>query len=385
MNSILIVAGENSGDKYGANLISQFKKLHPSFSFFGIGGKHMEAEGVELIARLEEISIMGVTGVISRFPRLKALFDRMKREAKRRKPSAAVLIDSPGFNLRLVKKLKNLSIPVLYYISPTVWAWRRGRLKTIKKNVEKMLLIFPFEVQIYENQGIPHTYVGHPLKERVRVSLTKEEFFQKYKLDPQKKLISLLPGSRKSELKHHLPVLVETVQRIKCIIPSQFTLLLAESVEEKMLHDSIPKDFSDFTILSDDKYEAMASSDLVLSACGTANLEAALLETPFISFYRASCLNYSIAKCYARLTRFKLKNFSIVNILAGKRIIPELIQKEFTPANILQETKKILESDEIRTEMIACFREINNSLGEEKASQNAARELDTLISSSSHL
>lgn len=374
MDSILIVAGENSGEKYGAGLVHQFKKLHPSFTFFGIGGRHMSAEGVEIIAPMEELTVMGGKGAIFRLPRIKALFDRMKKEAVRRMPVASVLIDSPDFNLRLGKKLKKLSIPVLYYISPTVWAWRKGRLKTIKKIVDKMLLIFPFEEKIYNTKGIPHAYVGHPLKESIKVTFTKENFFLKYRLDAQKKLIALLPGSRKSELKYHLPVLMKTIPKIKTEIPAQFILILAENFNRTILQDYITQPSDDLQILSSDKYEAIASSDLVLSSCGTANLESALSETPLISFYRVSPFDY-----YLGVKLIKIKHYSIVNILAGKKIIPELIQNDFTPNNIFQEAKKILESDEIKAGMVSNFKKIKEILGDKKASQNAARELEEII------
>lgn len=374
MDSILIVAGENSGEKYGADLVHQFKKLHPSLSFFGIGGKHMGREGVNLLFPVEELAVVGVFEIISHLPRIKKIFNKIKREIKRQKPSAAVLIDSPDFNLRLAKKLKKLSIPVLYYISPTVWAWRKGRLKTIKKTVDKMMLIFPFEEKIYEDYGIPAVYVGHPLKERVKTSLTKDEFLEKHGLSAQKKLISLLPGSRRSELKYHLPVLAKALERIKNEWDTQFVLLLAENLEKNFLLSLIPPWLKGLKILDEDHYEAIASSDLVLSACGTANLEAALLETPLISFYRISPLTYFFGHRLATI-----KNFSIVNILAGERIIPELIQRDFTPQNILEETKKIFDSEEQRSEMIAEFRRIKKILGEKTAPQNAAQELEKLM------
>ncbi|HEB35401.1 MAG TPA: lipid-A-disaccharide synthase [Candidatus Aminicenantes bacterium] len=374
MDSILIIAGENSGEKYGADLVHQFKKLHPSLSFFGIGGKHMEREGVNLLFPVEELAVVGVFEIISHLPRIKKIFNKIKREIKRQKPSAAVLIDSPDFNLRLAKKLKKLSIPVLYYISPTVWAWRKGRLKTIKKTVDKMMLIFPFEEKIYEDYGIPAVYVGHPLKERVKTSLTKNEFLEKHGLSAQKKLISLLPGSRRSELKYHLPVLAEALERIKNEWDTQFVLLLAESFEKNFLLSLIPPWLKGLKILSEDHYEAIASSDLVLSACGTANLEAALLETPLVSFYRISPLTYFFGHRLATI-----KNFSIVNILAGERIIPELIQRDFTPQNIFEEIKKIFDSEEQRSGMITQFRRIKKLLGDKTAPQNAAQELGKLI------
>jgi lipid-A-disaccharide synthase len=374
MDSILIVAGENSGERNGADLVHQFKKLHPSLSFFGIGGKHMEREGVQLLFTVEELAVVGVFEIISHLPRLKKIFNKIKRKIKHQRPRAAVLIDSPDFNLRLAKKLKRLSIPVLYYISPTVWAWRKGRLRTIKKTVDKMMLIFPFEEKIYKEHGIPAVYVGHPLQERVRTSLTKDEFFGKYGLDPQKKLISLLPGSRQSELKYHLPVLAEALERVKSEWEAQFVLLLADNLKENFLLDLLPPGLKGLKILGEDHHEAIASSDLALSACGTATLEAALLETPLIAFYRISPLTYFFGNRLATI-----KNFSIVNILAGERIIPELIQRDFTAQNIFEETKKILDSEDTRSEMIAQFRTIKNLLGEKTASQNTAQELEKLI------
>lgn len=374
MDSILIIAGENSGEKYGADLVHQFKKLNPSLSFFGIGGKYMEREGVRLLFPVEKLAVLGVFEVISHLPRIKKIFNKIKREARQQKPSAAVLIDSPDFNLRLAKKLKKLSIPILYYISPTVWAWRKGRLKTIKKTVDKMMLIFPFEEKIYGEYGIQAAYVGHPLKDRVRASFAKDEFLEKYGLDPEKRLISLLPGSRLTELKQHMPVLTKAMEMIKSERDTQFVLLLAETIDENFLLSLIPPGLKGPKILGEDHYEAIASSDLILSACGTANLEAALLETPLVSFYRISSLTYFFTHRLATI-----KNFSIVNILAGERIIPELIQRDFTAQNILEETKKIIDSEELRTEMIVQFRKIKKLLGEKAAPQNVARELEKLI------
>jgi len=373
-SSILIIAGENSGEKYGASLVREFRKLDSFYSFFGIGGKQMAGQGVELVFSIEKLAVVGVFEVISHLPRIKKIFDRIKREVRLRKPSAAVLIDSPDFNLRLAKRLKRLSIPVLYYISPTVWAWREGRLRTIKKTVEKMMLIFPFEEKIYEEHRIPAVYVGHPLQERVKVSFSKEEFIKKHGLDPQKKLISILPGSRKSEIKYHIPVLSPAIQLIKSKWDAQFILLLAESLEEDLILSLIPPELKEIKILTEDRYEAMASSDLVLSACGTANLEAALLEAPLISFYRISPLTYFFGHRLA-----KIENFSIVNVLAQKKIIPELIQNNFSAENIFAEAKKILDNDEARSEMKSHFRRIKSLLGEKVASQNAALELERLL------
>jgi len=374
MGSILIIAGENSGEKHGAKLVHQFKKIQPSFTFFGIGGKYMAAEGVHLIDSVDKLALVGLFEIITHIPRLLKLFSQIKKEVLENSPAAAVLIDSPDFNLRLAKRLKKLSIPVMYYISPTVWAWRSQRLKVIKKTVKKMLLIFPFEQNIYKQNDIPAVYVGHPLKERVRISLSKEEFFRKYNIESRKKLILILPGSRKSEVKNHMPTLIQTIEKMKIEFDAQFFLLLAENLEEEYVSAFIPAHTEKVTILKQDSYEALAYCDIALSSCGTANLEAALLGTPVVSFYRIFPLTY-----YLGVRFVKIKNYSIVNILAGEKVIPELIQKDFTAENILKETKKILNSEKVRLEMREHYGRINHLLGEKAASENAARELEKMI------
>ncbi|MGB6865865.1 MAG: lipid-A-disaccharide synthase [Candidatus Aminicenantaceae bacterium] len=375
-HSILIVAGENSGEKCGASLIREFKKKYPSTEFFGIGGLEMEKEGVDLLYSIQDLSHVGVFEILSHLPRLKGILSSIKQEVESRKPAAAVLIDSPDFNLRLVKSIKKLGIPVLYYISPTVWAWRKGRLKTIKKYVDKMLLIFPFEEKIYQQDEIPAEYVGHPLLERMNLSLAREEFLQKYNLSPDKKTICLLPGSRKSEINYHMPILIPAVQMIEEEGGIQFVLPLAENLDIEDLRSFFPAENDRIKILTEDRLEGMAYSDLILSSCGTANLEAALLGVPFIAYYRISPLTYNLGIPFVRT-----RTYSIVNILAGSKIVPELIQRGFTPDNIVKETSKILQSEEIRARMKEQFQNVRLSLGERKASQNAAQELEKLLSS----
>lgn len=371
--SVLIVAGENSGEKYGAELVRQFQKRHPSIHFFGIGGKYMENQGVDLLFTIQDLSVVGIAEILRDIPRIKKILNRMKKEVWSRSPSAAVLIDSPDFNLRLAKTLNKHSIPVLYYISPTIWVWRKRRIKAIKKNVTRMLLIFPFEEEIYKKKGIPAIFIGHPLLERIRLNLSKKDFLQKYKIEPSKNLISLLPGSRKSELIRHMPVLNSSLQKLEKSFPSQYILLKAENLDGNFVSNLLPPSPSVQT-LEEDFYEALAYSDLALSSCGTANLEAALLQTPFVSFYRLSPLTYHLARNFARVN-----HFSIVNILAGESIVPELIQNHFTPQNIFEKAQKILGSETIQSEMIRQFRKVRNILGEKKASLNATKELEKIM------
>jgi lipid-A-disaccharide synthase len=373
MNSILIIAGEASGEKYGADLVKNYRTAHSNTLFFGIGGAQMKKQGVEILFPIDDIAVVGAFEVISHLPRIKGVFNRIRKEIRSRNPQAAVLIDSPDFNLRLAKILSKLSIPVLYYISPTVWAWRKGRLKKIKKYVDRMMLIFPFEEKIYKEAEIPAVFIGHPLKEAVKVSLTKQAFFQKYNLDHQKKIITCLPGSRKSEIRYHMPILIEALVKLQKKHDCQFLLPLAENIEEKSLIKFFASEKIGIKILKEDKYEAIAFCDLALSSCGTANLEAALLGTPIVSFYKLSPISYSLG-----IKLIKIRSYSIVNILAEKKIIPELIQSGFTPENLCQEASQILDSEDIRSEMTNEFVKIKAMLGEKNASENAAAELAEL-------
>jgi lipid-A-disaccharide synthase len=374
MEPILVVAGENSGDKHGAALIHQFKTKNPSASFFGIGGDQMKAEGVELLYSVKDLSVMGAFELISHLPRLKKIFTRIKKAVKKRHPAVAILIDSPDFNLRLAKVLKKQSTPVLYYISPTVWAWRKGRLKTIQKYVNQMMLIFPFEEELYRENGVEAVYVGHPLLERMDISLSKDEFLNKHNLSPEETRICLMPGSRSSEIKYHMPILIETIEKLSQEISAEYVLLLAESVEERVIEEHIRKSPQQMRILKEDRYECMAYCDLILTSCGTANLEAALVETPFIAFYRISPLTYKLG-----LPFIKTRTYSIVNILADEDIVPELIQKQFSPEMLSAEVLRILNSDKVRTEMIDHFKRVKSILGTKKASENASSELEKLI------
>ena len=372
--SVLIVAGESSGERYGAALVHEFLKLRPGTAFFGIGGKRMAAEGVDILFPAEHLAVMGIFEVLSQVPRIRRIFRRLVRETASRGPAVAVLIDSPDFNLRLAKKLRKAGIPVLYYVSPTVWAWRRGRLKAVRRFVSRMMLIFPFEEAIYRSEGIPASYIGHPLVERVRPEFGRAEFFARYGFDPAKKLVVLLPGSRRGELRRHAPVLAETVARLRTSPDIQFALLLAESLNRSDLDRSWPGSIEGLTILDRDGYEAMAAADIVLSSCGTATLEAALLGAPVIAFYRISPLTYAAGRRFVRI-----RHYSIVNILAGKPVVPELIQGEFTPGNLARETLHVLGSDGVRREMRAAFLEIRKGLGDGRASKNAARELERFM------
>jgi len=373
MTSVLIIAGENSGEKYGAELVRQFQNLHPDVSFYGIGGNRMQQAGVRLIYSVDALSLVGVIEVLTHIPRVKSIFKGIRSEIHATPPQAAVLIDSPDFNLRLAKILKKHNIPVLYYISPTVWAWRKGRLKNIKRYVDRMLLIFPFEEEIFAAAHIPAVFIGHPLLESISSSLSRDEFCRLYRLDPGKPLIALLPGSRPSEIDKHMPVLAQTITSLGKKRDVQFLLLQAEHLDPENLQKALASVAERVLLLDSHHYEALSASDLALSACGTANLEAALLGTPLVSFYRISPLTYFFGKPIV-----KIPHYIIVNILAGRKIIPELIQKDFNADNLCRTALDILEDSKRRAVMLEELSRLKGLWGTKKASENAALELSRI-------
>jgi len=373
VTSILIVAGENSGDKYGADLIRAYRRLDPTASFFGVGGKDMAEVGAEIIFPLNQLNIIGVTEAVFSWRRVMKMLRRLAKEAAARQIRAAVLIDSPDFNLRLAPRLHREGVPVLYYISPTIWAWRQRRLQTIRRTVTKMLLIFPFEKEIYDSHQIPAVYVGHPLLERIKVNLDRNTFRQKYNLPLAEPLITLLPGSRPAEIRYHLPILIKSIDIIRNRAKATFLLLKAETIETDFIQQFIPKG-SRLQLLEQDKYEAMAASDLSLAACGTANMEACLLGTPLVAFYKLSPLVFYLGR-----NLVKIKHYSIVNILARKQVVPELIQSRMTPANIAEEALSLLASPEKAAAMKKEFNRLRQLLGEERAPLKAALELYNLV------
>jgi len=374
MKSILIVAGENSGDQHGADVVRELKKRHADMSFFGVGGTRLAEEGVEICSSVNELSAVGIFEVFSRLPRIRRIFLRLEKEVQTRNPAAAVLIDSPDFNLRLAKKLHASGVPVLYYISPTVWAWRSSRLKTIRRAVTRMCLIFPFEKKFYDEHGIPAVFVGHPLTGKVSACLTRDEFVAKYALPRNGHLITLLPGSRPTEVRNHLPVLVAAIRKLRAELPVHFLIVLAESIDPDFLNRYLPRGEKGVEVICRDRYDAIANADLVLSSCGTANLETALLGTPFIAFYRLSPLTY-----YPFRRLVKIPAYSIVNILAAKPVVPELIQGRFSCTRLVQEVKALLFSEERKAWMKEEFHRIARLLGQERAAERVAAELAQLV------
>jgi lipid-A-disaccharide synthase len=356
----MISAGEASGELYGALLSREVKKIWPDTQIFGIGGSHMEREGVALIARIS--SAIGFTEILKHVGELRKSFKKAKEALINKRPDILVLIDYPDFNIALAKKAKSAGIPVLYYVSPQVWAWRKGRIKKIASLVNKIAVLFPFEVEYYKNTGLPCEFVGHPIAETIEIASTKEELKQELGLIPHKPVITLLPGSRPIEIQRHLPIIKEVAIKIHDELPEfQIVIPITSATElTEKLNDYI-------TVIKNSTKKALACSEVSAIASGTATLEAALLGIPMVVYYKLSPLTFFFAKLLT-----KVKFISLVNLLSGKAIVVELIQKDATPDKIFSELKKILNDSLYRDNMIFNLKKIRKIMEGKKPSERVA-------------
>ncbi len=356
MKKIFIIAAENSAETYGADIVKKFKENKRDIEFIGIGGDKFEELGVKLIAHRKELSIVGIIEVIKHLFKIFKIKKSIINTIKSNDFCCAILIDFPDFNLSLAKKLKKLNIPVYYYISPTVWAWRYNRVKTIKKYIKHIFIIFPFEIKIFEREEIDFTYAGHPLLNKIKPDVSREEFREKLKLNKNDFLITLLPGSRESEIKNLLPVMIEALKLLKKEIDFKSALLKADNIDNELINELI-KNFDIKIISQKDNYNLINSSDFIITTCGTSNLESAILKKPFIAIYKVNPLTYYLGKPF-----LKTSIFSIVNILLGKNIVPELIQKNMNSKNIRDEALKIIKNRSKNQDIINEFDKLKSIL-----------------------
>lgn len=340
---IMIVVGERSGDVYGARLAACLKNCRSDLALFGCGGELMRQRGVETLADLQQFAMVGITEVISGLPAARRAFYRLVRGARERRPRLAVLIDSPSLNMRLAKRLKKLGIPVLYFVSPQIWAWKKWRLRQLPGLVDRMVCIFEFEEKIYQRAGIPVDYVGHPLVDSVRPRLSREEFFRQTGLDPAFPTVALLPGSREIEISYILPALLEAAARLSEKRTLQWVIAVAPTLDAHKVEAALrggPPIRANIRLAVDSTYDALAWSDVAVVASGTATVEAALLERPMVVVYRVS----PVTAFFARWM-LDVPFYSMVNILAGKKIVEELVQKDLTPARLVNELERLLDAD----------------------------------------
>ena len=373
--TIMIVAGEASGDMHGANLVREMLNLDPALNFYGIGGNRLREEGVELLANASDMAVVGLTEVVSKLGSILKIMGMMKRSLDERRPDLVILIDYPDFNIPLAKAAKKRGIKVFYYISPQVWAWRKSRIGQIKKTVSKMAVILPFEVEMYYQKGFGVNYVGHPLLDMVKLNYSKQESRKKFGLSEDKITIGILPGSRTSEVRILMPELLRAAQILKREMPDlQFILPLADTLEETSVTEIISGFNVDVKVVSGHTYDVVSCADLALVASGTATLETALLGVPMIIVYKISLLSYFIGRLFVHV-----KNIGLVNIIAGKTIVPELIQGDASGMRIAAESLSILKNGERRQKMIKELQAIRARLGEPGAARRAAQIAHDMI------
>ena len=374
-----MVAGEVSGDLHGAHLVEAIHRLDPEVQFLGVGGEELERAGMKLLYSSRALSVVGITEVLPKIGSILKAFKILKQSLDRERPDLVILIDFPDFNLRLAKVAHRRNIPVLYYISPQVWAWRSGRVKQIGRWVKKMIVFFPFEIPIYREAGVDVEWVGHPLVDIARPTLSREEAFRRFGLDPGRQTVGLLPGSRASEIARLLPILLESAQRLQKEIKTvQFIIPLASSIPKAMMTPFIKKISVPFTLIEGQTYDVMNISDLLITASGTATLEGAVVGTPMVIIYKVSMLSYWIGRALIHVD-----HIGLVNLVAGRRIVPELIQKEANPRRIAEEALQILKDPARSQEIRRAMAEVRQYLGRPGATERAARIVYSLVQNGS--
>ncbi len=364
----LMVAGEASGDGYGAALAAELRRRH-GVSWFGIGGDRMELAEVHLVTHARSLAVVGIFEVVRHLPRIYGFYRRLLEEIDRRRPAFAVLVDFPDFNLRLARQLHRRGIPIIYFVAPQMWAWRPGRAKLLQRYVRKLLCIFPFEEEWFRARGVDVEYVGHPLLDAARPTLTRKEFLTCHKLKPDVPTICLLPGSRNQEVERHLPLLLEAAETASRRRPLQFTLVRAGTVAPELV-DSIARRWPGvaLTVVAENPYNALAAATLAVVASGTVTVEALLLQVPLVVVYRVAASTWHLGRPLVQTP-----HYSMVNLLAGQRLVPELIQSDFTPARVAAEMERLLDDPAERRRIQEVMEGVKQRLGPPGAIERAAQ------------
>lgn len=370
----MIVAGEASGDIYGADLVSEARKLSPDLQFFGIGGARMREVGVDTLVDSSDMAVVGLVEVIKHFDVISAAFKKLKHIIQNDPPDLLILIDYPGFNLRLAKIAKKAGVKVLYYISPQIWAWRQGRVKKIGRLVDHMAVILPFEAPFYERYGVPVTFVGHPMLDIVAVSMDRDSAAASFNLDPSRTIVGLFPGSRRNEIERLLPVIIASAVTLKEQFPGiQFILPLASTLRTDDIMPQLTAAGLDVTITRERIHDMIRACDAVISVSGTVTLEIALVGTPMVIIYKLAPLTYQLAK---RLV--KVPNIGLCNIVAGETVVRELVQDQANSADISTEVGKLLTDHTYHAAIVDKLGEIRAKLGRGGASALVAQLAITL-------
>lgn len=347
----MISAGEASGEHYAAELTGLLRARWPECSFFGCAGPRMRAAGVEPVIRTEDLAVVGLVEVIEHLPRIWRKLKELVAAAETRKPDLAILTDSPDFHFRVAEKLKKQGVPVVWLVAPQVWAWRQGRVKTMRRVIDRLLCIFPFEKQFFEQHDVPVTYIGHPLAGKLSPAMSKEEFFRKHKIPMDRPLIAVLPGSRQGEALRHLPALKDAANLLAKDRKLSFILPASRTCGENFF--LMPSAGSPIRPIDGQAWEAMAYCDVAMAASGTVTVEAALLGTPMVTYYKVTDLSWKLGQYLV-----KVPFYTMVNLVAGRKVVPELMQTEMTGENLAAEVVRLLDNPEERGKMKADLAEV---------------------------
>lgn len=358
-----MVAGEASGDLHGAGVVRELRKRNPSVEVYGIGGDRMQAAGMQLVYHVRELSFMGFAEVLKHLPVIRSVEKTLEILLSVRRPDVLVLIDYPGFNLRFALKAKKRGIRILYYISPQIWAWYPGRVKRMKNVIDKMLVVFPFETELYRRYGIDAEFVGHPLLEILDEPQSRKDFCTRYGLDGSKRILGLFPGSRKQELERIFPAMLGAADLLIRSKDVQVVVGAASILARDFVASFVREDLP-VTIVHNATYDVMANADVALVTSGTATLETAFFGTPMVVVYKTSLPSYAIGRLLVRI-----KNIGLVNIVAGKTIVPELIQRGVDASSLAREAAKYLDDENLRAETRAELRRVREKLGTAGASR----------------
>jgi lipid-A-disaccharide synthase len=370
----MIIAGEISGDLHGASLITELKKLDDTIEFYGIGGNNMRAAGMNISHHINKMAFLGFAEIIKHLPFIKKVQKDLIYTIKNKGIRTVVLIDYPGFNLSIAKKLKKMGIKVIYYISPQIWAWGAGRIKKIQRLIDRMMVVFPFEEEIYKKAGVDVQFVGHPLLDRISEYdyLSKSELYKKFNLDLGKEILLILPGSRRDEVKKIFPECIVAAEKIADEFNLQIVTACSANIEEEFLEKI--SDSRNFKIIKGYTYDLMKHSKLGIVKSGTSTLEAGLLGLPMVIVYKTSYLTYFIGK-----KMIKLNNIGMVNIVAGENIVEELIQNRANIISIYNECKKILLDSSRLSSIKSKLNRLKEKLGSEGASRRAAKSIISVL------
>ncbi len=376
MPKIFLSAGEASGEHYGALLMAELRRLEPQADFFGLGGTRMASLGLRRVVRAEDVAVMGITEVILHMPHIYREYRRLKASLRAERPDLAILIDFPDVNLSLAAELRRLKIPVVYFVSPQLWAWKKWRVRGVKRNVSRMLVIFPFEEAFYRSHGISAEFVGHPLADLDPPTMTRDEFASQNGLDSSKFWIGLLPGSRTRELDANLPPMLEAARMLG---PGyEYLLPVAPTLKDSQVQAFAAQAKGVSVRVVHDARAVLQHARASIVASGTATVEAALIGNPFLVVYRVSRITYAVAQRVVRVA-----HVGMVNLIAGRRIVPELIQDDFTASKVVERLRPLLENEEARATMQSDLRSVGGRLrvNSEGAIQHAARVALQLIPS----